>query len=101
MKSLILMALAACVLAGCDLRAQGPATDPLYVAAQTEALQDPPNRYVVAGTRLYPNGTEVYVLDGKSGQICYYFVAAGGPEKTPGAVTTDQQNCAGTALNPL
>lgn len=97
------LAIAVCALsvAGCDLRAQGPAPDPAHVAAQTEALRNPTNRYVVAGTRQYPNGTEVYVLDGKSGQVCYYFVATGGDPKTPGAVNTDMRACAGDALNQL
>lgn len=88
--------------ASCGLQGQGSvAPDPAYVAAQRAALENPPTRFVVAGKREYVNGTEIYVLDGKSGQVCYYFVAKGGDTQSPKDANTDMRACAGEALNPL
>lgn len=85
----------ASLAAGCMPSAAAP-SDPDLVRAQKEAIRAPANRFVVAGIRQFPNGTEVYVLDGKSGQVCYYFVASGqGDDK---AQKTDMRACAGEAL---
>jgi hypothetical protein len=98
MKQILLAAGVVFVLTGCDLRAQDK-PDPALVRAQADATANPANRFTVAGTRQYKNGTEVYVLDGRSGQVCYYFVASGQGDET--AQKTDSHSCAGEALNPL
>lgn len=67
--------------------------------AQREAIAHPIGRFVVAGTRQYSNGTDIYVLDSKTGQVCYYFSSSGkkiGEEK----IVSDYQSCAGPALAP-
>ena len=85
-------------LMGCD-QVRSVGTDPGLVAAQKKALERPANRFVVAGLRQYPNGTEIYVLDGESGQLCYFFVASG-TGSTPQAAKSDMRGCAGDALAP-
>lgn len=87
------------LLAGCDaLKPATPAPDLILTEAQRHNAKNPIGRFVVAGTREYPNGTEIYVLDTKSGQVCYYFVASGTGNAT--AQKTDMQSCAGPALAP-
>lgn len=93
-----LIAASLVVLGGCD-QLNRTAIDPQLLAAQRAALEHPINRFVVAGTRQFPNGTEVYVLDGQTGQVCYYFVATGA-ETGPKAAKTDMRGCAGDALAP-
>ncbi len=93
------LALLCAILAGCDaLQPAPPALDPVLAEAQRQNAKNPIGRFVVAGTREYPNGTEIYVLDTKSGQVCYYFVASGTGNAT--AQKTDMQSCAGPALAP-
>ena len=64
--------------------------------AQAVAARSPPDRFQVAGKREYSNGTEIYVLDRQSGQVCYYFVASGRGDDD--AQKTDLQRCAGRPL---
>lgn len=100
----LLFGMAALGASGCSGKSPW-AKDPEVVAAQAdlskaqaENLRAPSNRYQVAGKREYGNGTEIYVLDGKTGQVCYYFVASGrGGED---AQKSDLQSCAGSPLNP-
>lgn len=87
------------MLAGCEASALQQKPDPKLTEAQRNALRNPIGRFALAGKRDYPNGTEVYVLDTQSGQVCYYFVASG-TATTPTAAKTDMQNCAGAALAP-
>lgn len=85
------------LLTGCPLNTQSP-TDPGLVEAQKNALSRPPNRFQVAGKREYNNGTEIYVLDGESGQVCYFFIASG--KGGADSQKTDMRACAGEALSP-
>ena len=57
---------------------------------QTESLRKPTGRFQVGGTRHYSNGTEVYVLDTQTGQVCYFFVTN---DDKP-----DTRRCAGDPL---
>lgn len=84
-------------LAGCHQVAPQSAGQALQ-DAQKEALAKPIGRFQLAGKREYPNGTEIYVLDTQTGQVCYYFVASGtGGEKD---LKTDMRDCAGDPLAP-
>lgn len=97
MKKLLLGCL---LLTGCGdgpLQQQKP--DPVTEAARLDALRHPIGRFVIAGKREYSNGTEVYVLDTKSGQVCYYFVASGRGDNE--ALKADMRACAGEPLDPL
>ena len=96
---LVVAGIASLLTAGCD-RIATVSTEPTALEAeQMRALKRPVGRFQLAGTRQYPNGTEVYVLDTQSGQVCYYFVASGTGNDT--AQKTDMQRCAGPALDPL
>lgn len=97
---LIFVALA--ILAACDRQSPSNWSEATAEAqadlfkAQTDATRAPADRFQVAGKREYPNGTEIYVLDRRSGQVCYYFVANGGGDED--AQKTDLQRCAGRPL---
>lgn len=99
----VVVALAALGVVGCDsadrFAGRNPTAQELgLIAAQAEALERPIGRYVVAGKREFSNGSEIYILDTKSGQVCYYFVASGqGGDKLQ---KTDMQSCAGSPLDP-
>jgi hypothetical protein len=84
-------------IAGCYQ--QKPAVSPYQQSLMDEMATHPIGRFDVAGKREYVNGTEVYVLDTKTGQVCYFFVASG-----HGGSATDQKtdmgSCAGDALAP-
>lgn len=99
MKAIIALG-AVGLLAGCG-QFQPPAApqDAALAFAQRALVEHPVSRFVVAGTRQFPNGTEVYVLDGQTGQVCYYFIATG-METGPKAAKTDMRGCAGDALAP-
>lgn len=101
MRSIVvIIALAAAfVIGGCDqIQPKETAADAALKVAQTEAAKRPNSRYQVAGKREYGNGTEIYVLDTMSGQVCYYFVASGRGDAT--SQKTDMRSCAGEALDP-
>jgi hypothetical protein len=98
-NALVVAGIASVLVSGCD-RIAAASTEPTALEAeQMRALKRPTGRFQLAGTRQYPNGTEVYVLDTQSGQVCYYFVASGTGHDT--AQKTDMQSCAGPALDPL
>lgn len=100
----LLVFVTASMLAACSGRSPWQ-QDPAVIAAQAdllkaqaEAARSPAERFQVAGKREYVNGTEVYVLDGQSGQICYYFIASGRGDND--AQKTDLRSCAGLPLVP-
>lgn len=93
MRAMLLCLLFAC--AGCDRLAVRPVESAL-AQAQRDSLLQPIGRFQLAGKREFPNGSEIYVLDTKTGQVCYYFVASGtGGEKDQ---KTDMRGCAGDPL---
>lgn len=68
-------------LAGCE-RLQPNTPSPTEVLAQYEAKAHPLGRFVPAGTRQYSNGTEVYMLDTRNGQVCYALITNDGKPDT-------------------
>lgn len=78
---------------------QAPQISPEMNAAQLHAMRNPNSRFQVAGKREYSNGTEIYVLDSQSGQVCYYFIASGSNRSETGQ-KEDLRACAGEALAP-
>lgn len=90
------VALLCCNATGCDQLTSRPPSE--MSAEQKYALANPVSRFLVAGKREFPNGTEIYVLDSRSGQVCYYFVATGAGAET--AQKTDMMSCAGAPLVP-
>lgn len=96
--SFLALAVAACgALGGCYQQPQG--LTGMQQAELHEVATHPIGRFQVAGKREYVNGTEVYVLDTKTGQVCYFFVASGhGGSETD--QKTDMGSCAGDQLAP-
>lgn len=90
---------AALLLSGCPIQSESTAQEsPQLLRLKIKEMQSPVGRYQLAGLREYPNGSEVYVLDTRSGQVCYYFVANG--RGTDAAQKADMKSCAGPALDP-
>ena len=54
---------------------------------------DPSGRFQNMGKREYSNGTELYFLDTKKGQICYVLVT--------NDTTPDREVCAGIGVEPF
>lgn len=91
---------AAVMSAGCDFDKFAPSKPNAETEKlQQEELKNPTGRFVVAGKREFPNGSEIYVLDTKMGQVCYYFVASGTGDNN--AQKTDFMRCAGEPLVPV
>ena len=101
-RKLSIIAIGASVsLSGCggaSLLGEPTEAEQKLTVAQAHRENNPTGRFEVAGKREYSNGTEIYVLDTQSGQLCYFFVASGKGDET--AQKSDMQSCAGSALAP-